>query len=236
MKTSFKNYGIFLIIAIFVGTVLLSNKAGVNLTHHHQLPQLTQKEKIYCKGIFNQVCQIRLTTSINNRENYREVMQLLATAKSGDVIYFYLAGNGGRIDAETQLYNEIQRSKAKIVMVVTGDVYSAHANLSLMGDELQVGDYVLFMFHRSSAYGLVDSYCEAKFKDKKDRTQDAVAKCKQFLNEHLKVDKRIVTEIMSRILNPDEIKRVLAGHDVYLTGEEIKKRLKAKGGFNGRPR
>lgn len=232
MFESFKHYGIFLLIAAFLGTVLLSQKGGINVLLHPDLSALMTTQKIYCKGVVNQTCQVRLTTVVGDPEQYRDILNLLDTANSGDRIDFYLIGNGGQVRTEVQLLNAIKTTKAKVVMHVQGDVFSAHAALALTGDELKVGKYVLFLFHRSSAYGSVDQYCEGS-KGKLDRTKDAYKKCVEFLNMSLVQDEAEVRELLSKVLTPDEIKRVLDGDNVILTGEVVQERLK-KNGF--RPR
>jgi len=231
MLTSFKNYGIFLIIAALVAGVLLSNKAGVNLTHHHELAQLTQKEKIYCSGIFSKKCHVRLSTAIGKPEIYRELFHLLNTASSRDTIYIYLMGAGGQVQTTLQMYNVIKSSKAKIITVVEGDVYSAHAFIAAMGSQIKIGDHILFLVHTSSAYGKYEKYCEAKNINQKgehlkDRNQSAYDKCMNYYRMQLKQTNKLIITIFSSILTKEELKMVLEGHDVILTGEELKRRIK----------
>ena len=224
MRTSFKNYGIFLVIAIFVGSVLLSNQAGVNLTHHHKLPQLTQTQKISCTGFFKKTCHVRLTTSIGKPEEYRQVFHLLATAKKGDVINFYMIGNGGQVSTTIQFYNAIKKTKAKTVAIVQGDVYSAHAFISMMMDEIEIGQNVMFLFHHSSAYGQTLKYCNSQ-QGKTDRGRSAYTKCIDYFNNHLEGFGTLITKLTGKYLTQDELTRTLTGYDVIIPGYILKVRI-----------
>lgn len=227
MLESFKHYGIFLVIAIVVASVLLSNKAGVNLTHHHNLPQLIQKNKVYCSGVIFKHCSVRLTTEIGPRETYQDVLQLLSDASRFDTITFYLSGNGGQVHSLIQLVNGIKHTKAHTIAVVEGDVYSAHADLAIAMDELVVGRFVNFIFHRSSAYGQ-HAVCD-KAKGQQDRMQDLEQKCKDYLEAHLRVDAQLIRVQLGRYLTPDEIERVLDGEDVIINGDVMASRTAAYG-------
>jgi ATP-dependent protease ClpP protease subunit len=227
MKSSFKNYGIFLLIAMLVGAVLLSNKAGINLRHHHSLPQLTQAEKIYCEGFYYKTCHVRLATEIGKPEQYRELFHLISTAKSGDTVYIHLIGNGGLVSTTVQFYNVIKASKAKIVTVVEGDVYSAHAYIAMMGHKIMIADYVLLLVHNSSAYGSVETICIDK-QGEEDRTHDAYEKCVGYFNMHLLQSDNIMTKLFSKVLTAKEMEKAKKGHDVIITGEQARQRLGAK--------
>ena len=225
MIKKFFNYGgMFFLGVLVMGGVLLSNKAGVNFSHHHSLPAF-DKNKIMCSGTFAKTCHIRLGTKITKPEDYRDVLHLLTTASKEDKIYFYLIGQGGQVWTLMQLANSIQNSKAQTVAVVEGDVYSAHAFLAFTMKKIVIRDNVVFMFHASSAYGNAKNYC-AKNKGKLDRTRDAYKKCLDFFDVHLRQSNAFIGRIMRQYLTNDELFRVLTGYDVYVTGEEFKKRMK----------
>lgn len=231
MMTSFKTYGIFLVIAIFIGLVLLSDRIWVNITHHHKLPQVSETEKLYCSGILTQTCHVRLSTAIGKPEKYRRILHAMAQAGYGDTIYIYLRGNGGRVDSTIQIYNAIKNSKAKIVTVVEGDVYSAHAMIAAMGDEIKVGKYLLFMIHTSSAYGSYEEYCAKKFikvdgTHVKDRTQSLYQKCMDIYRARLLQTNAMIHELYSRLLTAEELRAIYEGHDLLLTGEQFNQRLR----------
>lgn len=228
MLESFKHYGVFLVIALFIGSVLLSNRAGVNLTHHHQLPEVTQKNKVYCSGFVFRHCSVRLTTEIKEQENYQEVLQLLADASRFDTVTFYLSGGGGRGDSMIALLNAIKDTKAHTVAVVQGDVQSAHAALAISMNELKVGDFLFFMFHRSSLYGQEKTFCD-RAKGQTDRTQDLEAKCYNTIAVMTEIDNSITAKLYSKYLTKVEQDKVTAGYDVIISGEEMKKRVAERG-------
>lgn len=223
MLESFKHYGVFLVIALFIGSVLLSNRAGVNLTHHHNLPQMAQKNKVYCSGLLFKHCSVRLTTSITTPEDYQEVLEVLSDAGRLDTITFYLHGGGGQGDSMVALINGIKATKAHTVAVVQGDVQSAHAALAISMDEMQVGDNLFFMFHRSSLYGKDKEICD-QYKDKTDRTQSLEDKCKAVMAAQTNIDVAIAKVLYSRYLTDAEVARVLAGNDVIIESDDMKNR------------
>lgn len=225
MLESFKHYGIFLVIAIFVGGVLLSNRAGVNLTHHHELP-LFDKQLIVCTGVYYKSCQVRINTEVTKPEDFKPVLSLLSEAKTGDTIIFYLMGNGGRGDSMTQLVYGIKHSKAHTISVVEGDVYSAHAYLMTATNELYINPFAVVMFHRGSLYGN-PKICDDQ-KGKVDRGRDAYEKCHQLLAALLKQDAQLVYYLLMGVLTEKEINQVLNGEDVYLTGQDLINRGRAK--------
>lgn len=225
MFQSFRHYGIFLVIALFVGGVLLSNQAGVNLSHHHTLPMF-EKNKIVCTGFYNKTCEVRLGTSITKPENFKDVLSLLSQAKSGDTIIFYLIGYGGQVDTTTQLLYAIRTTKATTVAIVQGSVYSAHAYIAVSMNKMIINPLATFMFHRSSAYGR-ESVCDEK-KGTIDRKQDAYKKCMDYLNTMLEQDKNEVILTLGPFLTKVELQAILDGHDVYVQGYEMQKRLSSK--------
>ncbi len=228
MLESFKHYGIFLVIALIVASVLLSNRAGVNLTHHHNLPQLLQKNKVYCSGVIFRHCSVRLTTEITKPEDYQEVLQVLTDASRFDTVTFYFIGGGGQGSSMIQIINALKITKAYTVSVVQGDVQSAHAGIAIATNKLEVGDYLFFMFHRSSLYGNEKEFCD-RFKGKKDRTQDLEAKCWNTVKAMTKIDNDITDKLYSKYLTKDEMHQVKNGYDVIVSGEEMKKRQQEKG-------
>lgn len=224
MKKSFKTYGIFLLIAIIIGSILLSNRAGINLHHEHKMP-VFNTNLMTCSGFFKETCHIRLTTQISNPENYQTILDKISTADEGDVFVFHLIGNGGRVDTVIQFYNVIKNSKAKVIMIVEGDVYSGHALIAAMGDELIVGDNVLFLVHTTSAYGIYKEHCKKNFKGKKDRDQSAYDKCMNYYEQHIIQTNSLIIKLYSKYMTPEQLARAISGYDVIITGEDIKKRL-----------
>lgn len=224
MIKSIKTYGVFLIVAIIIAAVLLSNEAGVNLKHQHNMPFFNGTNMMKCEGVFTETCRVRLTTQIGNPESYQEIFDKISNADKGDTFVFYLAGNGGQVRTVIQFYNVIKNTKAKVIMVVEGDVYSGHAMLAAMGHKLIIGDNVLFLVHTTSAYGIYEKHCN-KFKSKTDRSRSSYDKCINFYKNHVVQTNSLIITLFSKYLTSEELARAISGYDVIITGEELKKRI-----------
>lgn len=183
-----------------------------------------QEYKIYCNAAIQRTCNIWLSNSIDDVEKYSTLLQFIASAERGDVLRIYLAGNGGLVNTYKIIANTIKQSKATSVAIVVGNVYSAHAFLALSMDNIIIGDNVVFLFHRSSLYGMGDMVCRRQ--TGLDRTVSKEKKCVQFISKLLESDKQFVSNILAKVLTRDEILDILKGEDLILSGETMKKRLR----------
>ncbi len=136
----------FMTVGLVMASVLGVFHIKVDTQHSLKVDLPTPYSQIESGFIFK-TTDIYLTTLIIFPEAYHELMKKLDTAKVGDRVNIHLAGDGGDTIATIALYNSLKRTRAHITMIVEGDVYSAHAFLSLMGDDLKVGKGVIFMFH-----------------------------------------------------------------------------------------
>ena len=219
---------VFLFAAMFIGSVLLSNKGGVNLHHRHHINLASSAVSTKCSGFFSKTCHIVFNKDIVKSESYNDLVTLLYSARADDKIYLYFTGNGGYVDTALMLNTAIKKSKALTITVITGDVYSAHALLGVSGKRIIVkNEHAIIMFHRSSIYSIKDpvKYCNKKYKGQTDRRQSLVGKCIKYMYAYIRQDSRAVLTLYKGILTKKEIQAVLAGHDVFLTGYELKKRL-----------
>lgn len=220
---------VFIVLAAAViGVVLLSQKWGVNLFHHHTV-SMPGKYSVECTGYVTKTCQVNLTNEIGDVGDYKGLLSFFYSAKPSDKIYVYLAGNGGTVEGSLALYAAIKKSPAKTVTVVSGDVYSGHAYISLAGNSgVKIGaPYFIIMFHRSSLYSIynTDKYCEQTYSGRTDRRQSMVDKCKVYMNAFTYQDKSFIINEVGKVLTAIDVRRMLEGHDVILTGKEVQDRL-----------
>lgn len=155
-------------------------------------------------------------------EQFSDVYHILLTAKKGSTVTFVIEGNGGRIDIFLKLASLIKQSDAHVVMNVVGDVSSAHAFLSLEGDELKVTPYAHFMFHHSSVLNADTGWYE-DYKEEKDRGLSLIDKIKAGKAAHLKDFGDFIAD--TEELTDEDLVKIFDGHDVFIEAEEIKRRF-----------
>lgn len=186
--------------------------------------------KIDCRetGLFikNKTCDVRFSTKIKAPEHYRDLLQLLDSARLGDTIIFHMSGYGGRVDSAIQIINAIKGTKAHTIASVEASVYSAHAFISMAADEIKIKSYVVLMFHHSSFYGRASKVCSER-EGQTDRTRSAVVKCEKYFNNSLKNAEGMIKDLLSRVLTAEELSEVLTGYDIYIRGDTLRDRLKA---------
>ena len=141
-------------------------------------------------------------------------------------IKFMLSGSGGSVQSAKDLYFAIQSHDGEVEMVVTGDVYSAHAFLALSGDSVKVvNNNILFLFHIPAILNLtVPEYCSTL----KGKSR-GVSRFKNCIG-NWEVEQAIFNSTLAlvpyQIMTKEERGRYTSGYDVYLTGSQIKERLK----------
>ena len=166
--------------------------------------------------------QVMFPKAIQDSSQFIELYGLLAVATEDDVITINIQGFGGRIDVLFELVTLIKQSKAKVVMNVTGNVSSAHAVLAVYGDELKVNPYATFMFHHSSFLNITDEDFKT-LKEKKDRGISQELKERESVKQSLKDFLDFLVDM--NILTPEELIKVMDGHDVLIEAEIIKARF-----------
>jgi ATP-dependent protease ClpP protease subunit len=72
----------------------------------------TDKEKIVIKNPINHEYIISIDSDISEPENYREVFEVLRTAKVGDIAYLNINSYGGYIHSMVEFYDVLLNTKA----------------------------------------------------------------------------------------------------------------------------
>lgn len=161
---------------------------------------------------------VYMSNSIGSTDTTIELIHLLKKTKWGDTITFHLAGYGGQVDTVAEIVNAANKSKANLVILVEGPVYSGHAYLAvLLPGKLHVDKYSYLMFHYSS---ILNDDCSSK--KGFDRGVSEVEHCTMFRDAHTKMFNKMLDA--SKYLTQKEKTAILLGHDVYLHPEDIAKR------------
>ena len=104
-----------------------------------------------------------------------------------------------------------------------GSVASGHAYIALASKNIQVSKDGVFMIHHTSALHQ-EKMCD-QYEGQQDRGKDMKAKCLHYIENSVKSTEEVLNRYVKKFLTEEEFNRVLAGDDVYLTLEELQKRV-----------
>lgn len=170
-------------------------------------------------------CTVRMAENIGHfGGQFQSVYHVLETAYPWTDIEFIVNGNGGSTNSLFNLVEAIRDSSGTVITVSSSRSYSAHGYLLLAGDKMRIEDGTLVLLHRSSLYGSIERACAAR-KGQVDRTQDAEAKCIQFLRDKQRANEVYYEKYLKPYLTDEEYQQFLDGFEVNLTGKELKMRI-----------
>lgn len=184
------------------------------------------------QGTQGKICNIELSSDIQDFNQYRELFYLLQNATQDTTVVFHLSGNGGFIAPLYAMYNNISNTKANVIMQVDGPVSSAHAFLAFLGGRMVVHDTSYFMFHLpaftdSRGENTVMLDCSG-LSGVVDRGQSMEEKCHQFAYYDIKLFNELFKQRIQPYLTQTQIKRYYQGYDVYVSSAQINKIIKIK--------
>ncbi len=219
-----------LLAACVLGGVLLSGKALINFNHTPKFDQLFQYEYYRFDYSYNRL-NVYLTDRIHVRDGYLSLIQLINKNKDKEV-YFYLAGNGGRVNSTMSLWYTLKAHPKKVTTIVYSDVYSAHAFLAFAGHDIKIVDPgVLFLFHvpaikekNSSGAIKVEKFCEKQ--KGKDRGVSNKLKCFRMWEKQQEQYLYTIENALYIILSEEELENYYNGHDVIINGAVVLEKLK----------
>ena len=141
-------------------------------------------------------------------EMYADLFYVLDTAGEDDIIKLTINSPGGRLDSSLQLYNAIQSANCPVIANVVGLACSGGSIVMLACNEWNVMKNARIMVHAASG-GVVGKSHEIQASVEFDKKWDAL----------------VFSDIYKGFLTDKEITEVLAGRDIWLTGEETSVRL-----------
>lgn len=194
-----------------------------------QIPNPVPSYEIFCQpGL--KTCNGVLSNTIESSEQYLKLGMMIRSLPSDWKVNIQLDGFGGDMDSVYYFYNTIKKSEAKVTLEVVGPVYSAHAFLAMAGDSLEIDDLAFFMFHKPAIYNpetkefeLSNTIC--RIAKGKDRGQPQEGKCIERMKANDKMYDKFFEEKVKPFLTKEELIKYEIGEDVYISGEEIKRRL-----------
>ena len=171
---------------------------------------IKQDERFFSKQLVN-VHEFYLCGEIETPEEYIQWFDTIRHSGETDVIKIYINSPGGNVFTAIQFMRVLKESSAKIVMSVEGECASAATMIFLCGDSFEVSEHSMFMFHNYSS-GVFGKGGEMFDQLKHER----------------KWSERLLREIYEDFLTETEIVSILDNKDIWMSGDEIIDRLKAK--------
>ena len=171
---------------------------------------IKQDERFFSKQLVN-VHEFYLCGEIETPEEYIQWFDTIRHSGETDVIKIYINSPGGNVFTAIQFMRVLKESSAKIVMSVEGECASAATMIFLCGDSFEVSEHSMFMFHNYSS-GVFGKGGEMFDQLKHER----------------KWSERLLREIYEDFLTEIEIVSILDNKDIWMSGDEIIERLKAK--------
>jgi ATP-dependent protease ClpP protease subunit len=167
------------------------------------------KDKIIIKNaITKNEYIVNVDTDILDPDEYREVFEILRTAKKEDKITLKINSMGGYIHTMVQWVNALLYTKAKTISEVY-TAYSAASVIALCCDEIKFQHFCSMMIHNMSL-GI-----EGKISDVEGYAKFAISQ-----------DKEISNLIYNGFLTKDELKKVNSGSEIWLDRNQCLERIK----------
>lgn len=154
---------------------------------------------------------VHINEEIKAPAYYSDVFDMLLDAGEGDMVTFFIASPGGRLDGLTVLLEGIRMTEAHTVAVIVGSCDSAASILALNCEEIIVTD---------SAEALIHS-CRFGFSGK-------AADIAAHTAHNIKITEKLARQTYEGFLNEEEMKQMLDGKEFYFDSEEIIERLERR--------
>lgn len=152
-----------------------------------------------------------LVGEVDEPKKYTEWFNQIRHCSPGDVIKIYINSCGGDLWSAIQFMRVIKESKATIVASVEGACMSAATIIFLMSDGFEITPHSMFMFHNYSG-GAVGKGGEMMDQLRHERSWS----------------EKLLQEVYKDFLTHDEVQSILDNKDIWMTGEEVVKRLNTR--------
>lgn len=161
--------------------------------------------KIFLQKTFH---HIWLNSEIESADKYVDIFDCLMQASEGDVVAVHINSPGGDLDTALQIIDALESTPATTVAFLEGQACSAGSMIAMACENVEVSEYAYMMIHT------FNQGISGKFSDIQSST-----------DFHRKWWKEVFEKLYADFCTPEEIERVLAGHELWLDADEILKRF-----------
>jgi ATP-dependent protease ClpP protease subunit len=160
---------------------------------------------------YGSVTDFYISSQIGPASEYIDWFQRIRAARESDILRFHINCPGGDLFTTIQFRQVLSETKATIVMSVEGACMSAATLLFLMGDEYNVTEHSVFLFHNYSG-GVVGKGAEIYHGVMHER----------------KWTEKLLRHSYDEFLTEKEISQLIEDKDVWMDAETVINRLKEK--------
>lgn len=157
-----------------------------------------------------QLHEFYISGPIEEPLEYTEWFDTIRNAGEDDTIKIYINSGGGSVDTAVQFMHLLRTTPAFVVCAVEGACMSAATMIFLQGNALEICEHSLFMFH---------NYAGGAF-GKGGELYDQI-------NFERSWSRRLLEDVYRDFLTAAEISQMLDNKDIWMDGEEVKKRATA---------
>jgi len=151
-----------------------------------------------------------LTGEIVEASTYTEWFDVIRNAGFQDTVKIYINSGGGSVDTALQFLKVLRETEAEVICAVEGACMSAATVIFLQGHILEVSDYSTHMFH---------NYAGGVF-GKGGELYDQISFERAW-------SRQLLEDVYKDFLTTAEINQMLDNKDIWLSGDEVKKRAVA---------
>ena len=173
-----------------------------------------QELELKPKNVFSktaaQLHEFYLCGEIKEPAEYIDWFDVIRNASENDTIKVYINSGGGSVDTAVQFMHLLRTTAAFVVCAVEGACMSAATMIFLQGNALEICEHSLFMFH---------NYAGGVF-GKGGELYDQISFERAW-------SKNLLEDVYQDFLTPQEISQMLNNKDIWLSGEEVRKRAMA---------
>ena len=156
----------------------------------------------------SKVHKFYLSGEIKAPSEYIPWFEIIRNSTETDVIVLHINSYGGDLFTAIQFMRVMNESKANIVASVEGACMSSATIIFLSAKNWEISNHSMFMFH---------NYHSA--------TMGKGGEMYDNIMHERKWSEKLWQDVYGNFLSPPEIKNILENKDIWMTGEEVTKRL-----------
>lgn len=154
---------------------------------------------------------VHINTDIKPPDHYAKVFDMLLDSGEDDLVDFFIASPGGRLDGLCVLLEGIRLSDAHTRAILIGEASSAASILALNCSEVVVTDSAEMLAH-AVTYGTVGK----------------AADISAHVEHTAKVTEKLLRSTYEGFMEPQEIELMLQGKQWYFDADQIRERLEKR--------